>query len=146
MINPLEPILIGYLNKSNIDYNLIKEAVTNLYTNQFSQNLIDKLLKNDLKEVAWLLVNDNKSSYQNIKTKVSLLNDLLKFDTILDTLFNNKNLKNDVNNIYSIIYSNLISFKFINFKFKLSSLDGLRRNNLAHELRQFNGKDQKHSS
>lgn len=96
MINPLEPILIGYLNKSNIDYNLIKEAVTNLYTNQFSQNLIDKLLKKDLKEVAWLLVNDNKSSYQNIKTKVSLLNDLLKFDSILDTLFHNKNLKNDV--------------------------------------------------
>ena len=96
MINPLEPILIGYLNKSNINYNLIKEAVTNLYTNQFSQNLIDKLLKKDLKEVAWLLVNDNKSSYQNIKTKVSLLNDLLKFDSILDTLFHNKNLKNDV--------------------------------------------------
>ena len=97
MINPLEPILIGYLNRSNIDYNLIKEAVTNLYTNQFSQNLIDKLLKKDLKEVAWLIVNDNKSSYQNIKTKVYLLNDLLKFDSILDTLFHNKNLKNDVN-------------------------------------------------
>jgi len=96
MINPLEPILLGYLNKNNIDYNLVKEAVTNLYTNQFSQNLIDKLLKKDLKEVAWLLINDNKSSYQNIKTKVSLLNDLLKFDCILDTLFNNKNLKNDV--------------------------------------------------
>jgi len=96
MINSLEPILVGYLNKSVIDFNLIKEAVTNLYTNQFSNNLIEKLLKKDLKEVALLLVNDNKSSYQNLKTKIGLLNDLLKFDTILGTLFNNKNLKNDV--------------------------------------------------
>lgn len=101
MINPLEPVLIGYLNKTMVDFNLIKEAVTNLYTNQFSQNLIDKLLKKDLKEVAWLLVNDNKSSYQNLKTKVSLLNDLLKFENILDILFNNKNLKNDVINFLS---------------------------------------------
>lgn len=97
MINSLEPILIGYLNKNVIDFNLIKEAVTNLYTNQFSNHLIDKLLKKDLKEVALLLVNDNKSSFQNLKTKVGLMNDLLKFDTILSTLFNNKNLKNDVN-------------------------------------------------
>jgi hypothetical protein len=96
MINSLEPILIGYLNQNIIDFNLIKEAVTNLYTNQFSNNLIEKLLKRDLKEVALLLVNDNKSSYQNLKIKIGLLNDLLKFDTILGTLFNNKNLKNDV--------------------------------------------------
>jgi hypothetical protein len=36
--------LIGYLNQNIIDFNLIKEAVTNLYTNQFSNNLIEKLL------------------------------------------------------------------------------------------------------
>lgn len=104
MLNSLEPILIGYLDKNIVDFNLIKEAVTNLYTNQFSQNLIDKLLKKDLKEVAWLLVNDNKSSYQNLKSKVSLLNDLLKFDNILDTLFTNKNLKNDVNNFFNFLF------------------------------------------
>jgi hypothetical protein len=107
MINSLEPILIGYLNQNIIDFNLIKEAVTNLYTNQFSNNLVEKLIKKDLKEVALLLVNDNKSSYQNLKTKIVLLNDLLKFDMILGTLFNNKNLKNDVR----IIIRKIIKYK-----------------------------------
>ena len=96
MINSLEPVLIGYLDTPEIDYNLLKEAVVNMFSNQLSQNLIDKLLKKDLKEVAWLFLSDSKSSFQNVEKKVSILNDLLKFDLSLDVLFPNKNLKNEM--------------------------------------------------
>lgn len=41
----MEPILIGYLDYTAIDYNLVKEAVIMMFTNQFSQNLIEKLIK-----------------------------------------------------------------------------------------------------
>ena len=34
LINPLEPILIGYLDDNNINYNLVRECVVNLFTNQ----------------------------------------------------------------------------------------------------------------
>ena len=64
---PLLPVVTPLEDGGNFDSN---------------NNLIEKLLKKDLKEVALLLVNDNKSSYQNLKTKIGLLNDLLKFDTI----------------------------------------------------------------
>lgn len=96
MLNPMEPILIGYLDSNNIDYNLVKEAVTNLFSNQFSQNLIDKLLKRDLKEIAWMLISDSKCSFPNLDKKVQILNDLLKFDLALDNIIQNKNLKSDM--------------------------------------------------
>jgi len=96
MLNPIEPVLIGYLDNQTIDYNILREAIVNLFSNQLSQNLIDKLLKRDLKEVAWLLVSDNKSSFQNISKKVSILNDLLRFDMCMDMVMPNKNLKNEM--------------------------------------------------
>jgi hypothetical protein len=96
MLNPLEPLLIGYLDSYNIDYNLVKEAVVNLFSNQISQHLIDKLIKKDLKEVAWTLLNDAKCSFPTIEKKVLILNDLLKFDFVLDNIVPNKNLRNDV--------------------------------------------------
>ncbi len=75
-----------------------------MFTNQFSQNLIEKLIKKviyqfikDLKEVCWMLINDSKSSFQSLELKLSILNDLLKFDLALDLLLPNKNLKNEVN-------------------------------------------------
>jgi hypothetical protein len=46
-INPLEPILIGYLDDININYDLLRECVVNLFTNQISKNLINKLIKKD---------------------------------------------------------------------------------------------------
>jgi hypothetical protein len=83
---------------------LVKEAVIMMFTNQFSQNLIEKLIKKviyqfikDLKEVCWMLINDSKSSFQSLELKLSILNDLLKFDLALDLLLPNKNLKNEVN-------------------------------------------------
>ena len=96
MLNPLEPILMGYLDNYAIDYNLVKEAVINLFSNQISQNLIDKLIRKDLKEVAWTLLNDAKFSFPNTDKKVQILNDLLKFDFVLDNIILNKNLHNDV--------------------------------------------------
>jgi WD40 repeat protein len=96
MLNPLEPILVGYLDSNSIDYHLVKEAITNMFSNQISQHLIDKLIKRDLKEVAWALLNDPKCSFPNTDKKVLISNDLLKFDSTLDNILPNKNLHNDM--------------------------------------------------
>ena len=45
MINPIEPILIGYLDCKDIDFNLVRECVVNMFTNQISEFLIDKFIK-----------------------------------------------------------------------------------------------------
>jgi hypothetical protein len=96
-INPLEPILIGYLDENNINYDLLRECVVNLFTNQISKNLINKLIKKDFKEVAWLLVSDLKSSFPNWDIRIKLLNELYKFDALLENILINKDLKSDLN-------------------------------------------------
>ena len=96
MINPLEPILIGYLDSPHIDYNLIRECVVNMFTNQISQNLVDKFIAKDLKEVAWMFISDTKSSFQNIDKKIQILNDLLQFDKVLENIITTKDLKNEM--------------------------------------------------
>ena len=96
MLNPLEPILIGYLDNRNLDYNIVKECVINMFTNQVSEFFINKLNERDLKEVAWLFICDPKSSFQNIKIKINILNDMLKFDKILENILVNKNLNNEM--------------------------------------------------
>lgn len=95
-INPLEPILIGYLDNPKLDYNLIKECVINSFTNQISHELINKFSKLDLKEVAWMFLSDSKSSFQMIDKKITILNDLLKFDMVLENIISNKDLKNEM--------------------------------------------------
>ena len=97
LINPLEPLLIGYLDDKNINYNLVRECVVNLFTNQISNNLIKKLIKKDLKEIAWLFISDTKSSFQNLDTKIKVLNDLQNFDKILENTITNKDLTSDLN-------------------------------------------------
>ena len=97
LINPLEPILVGYLDENNINYDLLRECVVNLYTNQLSKNLINKLIKKDFKEIAWLFINDTKSSFPNWDTRMKLLNELYKFDILLENILINKNLKSDLN-------------------------------------------------
>ena len=42
LINPLEPILIGYLDDRNINYNLVRDCFSNLFTNQINKNFIQK--------------------------------------------------------------------------------------------------------
>lgn len=97
IINPLEPILIGYLDDININYNLVKECVVNMFTNQISKNLIQKLIKNNLEEVAWLIISDTKSSFQNLDMKIKILNDMHEFDKILENTITNKDLSSDLN-------------------------------------------------
>ena len=97
LINPLEPILIGYLDDININYNLVKECVVNMFTNQVSKNLIKKLIKKNLKEVAWLFISDTKSSFQNLDIKIKILNDMYEFDKILENIIVNKDLSSDLN-------------------------------------------------
>ena len=92
MINPLEPILIGYLDSPNINYDLVKHCVVTMFTNQISQNLIDKFINRNLKEIAWLFIDDEKSSYQNLNTKIDLLNENYKFENVLEYLILNKDL------------------------------------------------------
>ena len=92
MINPLEPILIGYLDSPNINYELVKAGVVTMFTNQVSQHLIDKFINRNLKEIAWMFIDDEKSSYSNLNTKIDLLNDNYKFDNILQYLNFNKDL------------------------------------------------------
>ena len=96
MINPIEPILIGYLDCKDIDFNLVRECVVNMFTNQISEFLIDKFIKMNLKEIAWLFISDTKSSFQNIDKKVNILNDMLKFDKVLENILINKDLKNEM--------------------------------------------------
>ena len=96
MLNPLEPILIGYLDSKSIDFNLVRECVVNMFTNQISEFLIDKFVKMNLKEVAWLFISDTKNSFQNIDKKVNILNDMLKFDKVLENILINKDLKNEM--------------------------------------------------
>ena len=97
LINPLEPILMGYLDDANINYNYLRECVVNMFTNQISKNLIKKLIKKNLKEVAWLLVSDTKSSFQNIDMKIKILNDMYDFDKIIENIIVNKDLNSDLN-------------------------------------------------
>ena len=94
MINPLEPILIGYLDSPNIDINLVKFCVVNMFTNQVSQNLIDKFINHNLKEIAWLFINDNTSTFQNMNTKIFLLNEKHEYNKIFEILIENKKLDN----------------------------------------------------
>ena len=96
MINPIEPILIGYLDCKDIDFNLVRECVVNMFTNQISEFLIDKFIKMNLKEIAWLFISDTKSSFQNIDKKVKILNDMLKFDQVIENIVINKDLKNEM--------------------------------------------------
>ena len=96
-LNPLEPLLIGYLDYDNINYDLLRECVINMFTNQLSQNLIDKLIKKDFKEIAWLFISDTKSSFQNLDIKINLLNDLYEFDKIIENTIVNKDLNSDLN-------------------------------------------------
>lgn len=93
MLNPLEPILIGYLDSPNINYDLVKLCVVNLFTNQISQNLIDKLINRNLKEIAWLFIDDDKSSFQNMNIKLNLLNENYKFENIIESILVNKPIK-----------------------------------------------------
>ena len=97
LINPLEPILIGYLDDENINYNLLREGVVNLFTNQISNHLIKKLIKKNLKEVAWLLISDSKSSFQNLGIKTKILNDMHEFDKILENIIINRDFSADFN-------------------------------------------------
>ena len=84
MINPLEPILIGYLDSPNINFDLVKHCVVTMFTNQVSQNLIDKFISKNLKEIAWMFINDDKSTFQNMNTKFDILNENFNFTNILD--------------------------------------------------------------
>ena len=96
LINPIEPILIGYLDETNINYDLLRECIVNMFTNQISKHLINKLIKNDFKEIAWLFISDSKSSIQNFDLKINLLNELYKFDDLFDNILVNKNLNSDL--------------------------------------------------
>ena len=92
MISPLEPILIGYLDSPNINYDLLKHGVVTMFTNQVSQNLIDKFISRNLKEIAWMFIDDDKSSFQNLNLKIDMLNEDYKFDNIIEFLNLNKDL------------------------------------------------------
>ena len=92
MISPLEPILIGYLDSPSINYDLLKQCVVSIFTNQISQHLIDKLLNKNLKEIAWLFMNDDKSTFQNIDMKINLMNEKFNFGNVIENILVNKNL------------------------------------------------------
>ena len=92
MINPLEPILIGYLDSPNINYDLLRNGVVTMYTNQVSQHLIDKLISKNLKEIAWMLIDDDKSSFSNLNTKVDLFNEKYGYENVVKILNLNKDL------------------------------------------------------
>lgn len=96
MINPLEPILIGYLDSPNINYDLLKQCVVNMFTNQISQHLIDKLISKNLKEIAWLFIDDDKSSFQNVNIKINLMNENFNFEKIIENILVNRNLTNNL--------------------------------------------------
>ena len=97
MINPLETILIGYLDSPNINYDLLKLCVVNMFTNQISQYLINKLINKNLKEIAWLFIDDDKSSFQNIDIKLNLMNENFQFDKIIENILVKRDLKNELN-------------------------------------------------
>lgn len=96
IVSPLEPIIIGYLDIPNIDYQFLKEAILNMFSNQVSDLLINKLLNRNLKELAYYILKDSKSSYPNLKAKLSISNDLLNYKNTLDILFPNIEFKNSV--------------------------------------------------
>ena len=79
MINPLEPILIGYLDSPNINYDFVKYAVVTMFTNQVSPHLIDKFLNRNLKAIAWMFIDDEKSTYPNLNGTIDLLNESDRF-------------------------------------------------------------------
>lgn len=85
------------MDDETINYNLLREGVVNLFTNQISNHLIKKLIKKNLKEVAWLLISDSKSSFQNLGIKTKILNDMHEFDKILENTIINRNLSSDLN-------------------------------------------------
>ena len=94
MITPLEPILIGYLDTPDLNKDLIKQCVVTMFSNQVSQNLIEKLIKKNLKELAWMFINDDQNSLPNLDIKMDLLNENLKFEKFLDNFDFGKDLNN----------------------------------------------------
>lgn len=98
IISPLEIILIGYLDYSNKDYNLIKDAVYYLSTNQISDILIKKLTSKNLnlKEISYNLIKDSKSSYPYINKILNISNDLLDYENSFDIVFPQLDTKNKI--------------------------------------------------
>ena len=94
MISPLEPVLIGFLDSPDLNKDLIKQCIVTMYNNQVSQNLIEKLIKKNLKELAWMFINDEQYSLPNLNMKMDLLNENLKFDDFLQNFNFGKNLTN----------------------------------------------------
>ena len=92
MISPLEPILIGYLDTPDLNKDLIKQCVVTMFNNQVSEHLIEKLIKKDLKELAWMFINDDKYSLPNLDIKMDLLNENLKFENFLENFDFGKDL------------------------------------------------------
>jgi hypothetical protein len=93
MVSPLEPIMIGYLDSPNVNYELVKYAVVMMFTNQVSPHLIDKFINRNLKAIAWMFIDDEKSSNPNLNTRIDLLTDKCDFEKILGYLITDKNLK-----------------------------------------------------
>ena len=92
MISPLEPILIGYLDTPDLNKELIKQCVVTMFNNQISEHLIEKLIKKNLKELAWMFINDFNYSLPNLDFKMDLLNENLKFDNFLENFDFGKDL------------------------------------------------------
>ena len=59
--------------------------------------MIKKLIKKDFKEIAWLFISDSKCSFPNWDIRVNLLNELHKFDELLENIIINKDLQSDLN-------------------------------------------------
>ena len=92
MISPLEPILIGCLDIPEIDKKLIMEGAVTMFNNQVSQYLIDKLIKNNFKELAWMFMNDDHYSLPITDMRIDFLNKNFKFDNFLDNFDFGKDL------------------------------------------------------
>ena len=92
MISPLEPILIGILDIPNIDKEFIMHGALTMFNNQVSQNLIDKLIKKNFKELAWMFMNDDNYSLPITDMRINFMNDNFKFDNFLDNFDFGKDL------------------------------------------------------
>lgn len=89
LISPLEIILIGYLDLGiHVDYDIVKDCVLNLFTNQISENLLKKFKKRNLHNIILMFIKDNKTSFINTSTKLEIRKSCMDYDDpIIESIF-----------------------------------------------------------
>ena len=95
-VSALEMVARSLIGSENLNEDKLNVVLTKLHTNQFSEQLVERMKRKGLYEQVWLLVDDSKSVYGNVVSKIELMNNLLNYEKLLDILLPNLDQKSGV--------------------------------------------------